>query len=81
MKFHPGKLYRYIKQVTMQKTNAELEKMLAEKSAALNQAQRQLEIEISLERVRVVAMAMQQPDDVLGICELLFKELEKLGKR
>ena len=51
--------------------NAELEKQLAEKN-------RDLQIEASLERVRTVAMSMRKPDDLLSICESLFRELQLL---
>jgi signal transduction histidine kinase len=38
-----------------------------------------LQIEASLERVRTVAMGMNQSDDLLSICEIMFHELKKLG--
>ena len=41
--------------------------------------EKELEIEASLERVRAQAMRMTRPDELLGICEILFTELEKLG--
>lgn len=40
---------------------------------------REAQIEASLERVRAVAMSMQKPDDLLGICEVSFNEFKKLG--
>src|SRR5947199_7497845 len=40
---------------------------------------KQLEIESSLERVRIIAMGMEKPDDLLSICEILYKELKGLG--
>jgi signal transduction histidine kinase len=39
----------------------------------------ELEIEASLERVRREAMAMKKPDDLLGICKMLFEALLTLG--
>ena len=36
-------------------------------------------IETALERVRAVAMAMKTSDDLLSICEVLYKELSNLG--
>ncbi len=36
-------------------------------------------IETALERVRAVAMAMKKSDDLLSICEVLYKELGSLG--
>jgi signal transduction histidine kinase len=40
---------------------------------------REAQIEASLERVRAVAMGMRKPDDLLNICEILYKELCNLG--
>ena len=40
---------------------------------------KEAKIEASLERVRAVAMGMKKPDDLLSICEILFKELLALG--
>ncbi len=45
---------------------------------AISQAKEAL-IETSLERVRAQAMAMRTPDDLTGICEVLFTELNTLG--
>jgi signal transduction histidine kinase len=45
----------------------------------LENTNRELAIEASLERVRTVAMSMTKADDLLSICEILFTELEKLG--
>ena len=39
---------------------------------------KEAQIETSLERVRAVAMSMRIPDELLNICEVLFKELEVL---
>jgi hypothetical protein len=47
---------------------------------ALAEAQaREAQIEAALEKVRAVAMSMNKPDDLLNICEALFKEFQKLG--
>jgi hypothetical protein len=40
---------------------------------------RESQIEASLERVRTVAMSMNKSDDLLSICEVSFKEFQKLG--
>ncbi len=56
-----------------------LEKSLEEKVAELKVKNRELEIESSLERVRTVAMAMQNPDELLNICQVVFNELQLLG--
>ncbi|MBK7631158.1 MAG: SpoIIE family protein phosphatase [Ignavibacteriales bacterium] len=66
--------------------NKELERQVFERTQDLNETleklekkNRQLEIEASLERVRAVAMSMNNSDDLLSICEVSFKELKKLG--
>jgi len=58
--------------------NAILEKLLGEKSSALEKMQRELEIESSLERVRAVAMSMNKPDDMLHVCRIISEQLELL---
>ena len=40
---------------------------------------RESQIEASLERVRAEAMIMRKPEELIGICEVLFHELVKLG--
>lgn len=60
-----------------QKTDR-LEKLVAERTADLEKKNRDLEIEASLERVRTIAMAMQQPRDMLSICEAMGNELSRL---
>jgi signal transduction histidine kinase len=60
-------------------TSDELQKMLDEKSAILRKLQTQLEIESSLERVRAVAMAMKKSEEVINVCEVMYKELLDLG--
>ena len=45
---------------------------------ALAQA-REAQIEAALEKVRAVAMSMNKPDDLLNICEALFKEFNAFG--
>ena len=40
---------------------------------------REAQIEASLERVRAVAMSMNKSDDLLSICDVCFKEFNKLG--
>ncbi len=57
----------------------ELQKLVDEKTADLQNKNRELEIEASLERVRAVAMSMNKPDDLLNICEILFSEFKSLG--
>ncbi|MES2883140.1 MAG: nuclear transport factor 2 family protein, partial [Bacteroidota bacterium] len=40
---------------------------------------REAQIETSLEKVRAQALGMHKPDDVLNVCEVVFKELIHLG--
>ncbi len=40
---------------------------------------KEAQIETSLERVRAQAMAMRTPEDLTGICEVLYAELHSLG--
>lgn len=40
---------------------------------------REAHVEAALERVRSVAMSMNRPDDLLNICEVLFREFQALG--
>src|ERR1017187_2170228 len=57
---------------TLKKRNATLKKELAAKN-------RELEIEAALERVRTVAIGINKPGDLPGICEVLYTELQRLG--
>ncbi len=61
--------------ILLEETIEELE----QKRKAVEAQNRELEIETSLERVRTVAMGMRKPNDLLGICEILFTELRILG--
>ena len=56
-----------------------LEKLLSEKTRELEKSNRNLEIESSLERVRNIALSMRKSEDLLNVCEKLFKELKTLG--
>lgn len=40
---------------------------------------REANIETSLERVRAAAMSMMKPEDLLNVCETLYKEFHRLG--
>jgi len=61
--------------VLLEETIEELER----KRKAVEEKNRDLEIESSLERVRTVAMSMRTADDLLNICQILFEELTALG--
>jgi len=61
--------------ILLEETIAELE----QKRRAVEEQNKELEIESSLERVRTVAMGMKKPHELLSISEILFKELQALG--
>jgi signal transduction histidine kinase/ketosteroid isomerase-like protein len=59
--------------------NQQLREAVKRRTIELEQKNRELEIETALERVRTVAMAMQQPDVMLDICQIISTELQNLG--
>ncbi|MGZ3925894.1 MAG: hypothetical protein ACXVJG_02995 [Mucilaginibacter sp.] len=61
--------------ILLEETIEELE----HKRKAVEEKNRDLEIEASLERVRTAAMAMRAAPDLLNICKILFEELTALG--
>ncbi len=61
--------------------NLELRDAVKRRTIELENKNHELEIEASLERVRSQALVMQKPDDLPGICEILFGELRDLGFR
>jgi len=61
-----------------QKKSEELQKLLDQKTVDVERKNRELEIESSLERVRMVAMSMNKPDDMLHVCRMISKQLEVL---
>jgi signal transduction histidine kinase len=61
--------------ILLEETIEELE----QKRKAVEAQNRELEVESALERVRSVAMGMNKPEDLSGICETMFVELKKLG--
>src|SRR3569833_640335 len=52
---------------------------LEQKRKAVEDKNRDLEVEASLERVRAVAMGMRRPDDMLDICRVICTQLEALN--
>src|SRR5579863_5565658 len=56
----------------LEKTNARLAKELLQK-------EHELTIESSLEKVRIIALAMKQRDDMLKICKAISNQLKLLG--
>jgi signal transduction histidine kinase len=61
------------------KENIELRQAIKRRTAELENKNRELEIETALEKVRSAAMGMQQPGDMLQICESISLQLQKLG--
>ena len=59
--------------------NIELRDAIKRRTVELEQKNQELAMEASLERVRTVAMGMRKPDDLPGICEVLFNELQSMG--
>ncbi len=59
--------------------NQQLHEAIKRRTVELEQKNRELEIETSLERVRAEAMGMNKPDDILAICKVMFTELKLLG--
>ncbi len=57
----------------------ELEKQVAEKTADLLEKNRELEIEAALEKVRAIAMAMRERQDMLDVCRTIALQLKSLG--
>jgi signal transduction histidine kinase len=49
------------------------------KRKAVEEKNRDLEIEASLERVRTMAMGMNKPDDMLNVCRIISDQLQELG--
>src|SRR6056297_3436213 len=54
-----------------------LEKRVAAQTADLQKKNRELEIEAASERVRSVAMGMQEPDDILDVLEVVKQEVDR----
>ncbi|NBC28151.1 MAG: hypothetical protein GVY08_14910 [Bacteroidetes bacterium] len=54
-----------------------LEKLVAERTADLQVKNRELEIEAATQRVRAVAMEMQEPGDIMKVLNVMKKEVDK----
>ncbi len=62
----------------IKKENIELREAIQQQAIELEQKNRELEIESSLERVRTVAMAMHNSADLSATVNIFFKELKNL---
>jgi signal transduction histidine kinase/ketosteroid isomerase-like protein len=58
--------------------NLELRDAVKRRTIELENKNRELEIETSLEKVRAVAMGMKKPDDVLDVCKNISQQLQSL---
>ncbi len=61
------------------KKNAELQKLVDEKTEDLSKKNRELEIEAALERVRARTMAMHNSDELAETAAILFQQMTALG--
>ncbi len=55
------------------------EKRIAELEKRLKAKSRELEIQASLENVRIIALAMKKPGDMPDVCRAISQQLESLG--
>jgi ketosteroid isomerase-like protein len=59
--------------------NLQLRDAVKRRTIELEQRNRELEIEASLERVRAVSLSMKRPGDMLEVCRIISEQLELLG--
>jgi signal transduction histidine kinase len=67
-----------LKKESLQQQNKKLERELEKKSASLKRMKRGVEIEASLERMRVVAINMRKSEDLVKVCKSIYRELISL---
>jgi len=63
----------------LKQKNEELERMVAEKTADLIRKNRELEIEMCLERVRTIVLSMKEASDMLEVCRVISEQLDILS--
>ncbi len=63
----------------IRKENLELREAIKRRTIELENKNRELEIEASLEKVRTIAMGMRKPDDMLDVCKTISLQLQSLG--
>lgn len=61
------------------KENLELRDAVKRRTAELENKNRELAIEASLEKVRSVAMSMKKPEDMLDVCRVISDQLQQFG--
>ena len=59
--------------------NQQLRDAVKRRTVELEEKNRELEIETSLEKVRAQALGMHKADELMNVCKVLFKELIALG--
>jgi ketosteroid isomerase-like protein len=62
----------------IKKENLELREAIKRRTIELENKNRELEIEASLEKVRTIAMGMRKPDDMLDVCKTISLQLHSL---
>src|SRR5438477_832129 len=77
LKLNRTKKVKKTTEILLEETIEEIEK----KRKDVESQNRELEIEAALERVRVVAMAMKKPEDMLDVCRTISHRLELLQVR
>ncbi|NBB75801.1 MAG: hypothetical protein GVY02_00350 [Bacteroidetes bacterium] len=64
---------------TLRKENTQLREAVKRRTVELENKNRELAIEASIERVRAVAMSMTKPEDMLKICRVISDQLQHFG--
>jgi signal transduction histidine kinase/virulence-associated protein VapD len=59
--------------------NLQLRDAIKRRTVELEQKNRELEIETSLEKIRSSALSMHEPDDMLDVCRIIAEQLRILG--
>ena len=64
---------------TLKAENKRLQEAVDQRTSELLLKNRELEIEAALEKVRIAAMGMNTPNDMLQICRVIAQQLEVIG--
>ncbi len=59
--------------------NLQLRDAIKRRTIELEQKNRELEIETSLEKIRSAALSMREPEDMLSVCRIIAQQLQSLG--